>query len=134
MPRRPSLAHTVPLLAVLYAAGAAWASAEGFASLGDALLNGTYLNAPLVIIGAQSLGALAALRLGGRRGAAGATLLLLACTLSLAAAAFDGDLGHAGLSPAQVAYEVAIAAVTAVTWALAVRRLAPTRASRAALA
>ena len=110
---RLSLPHTVALLAVLYAAGAAWAVADDIAPTGDALLNGTYLNAPLVIIGAQVLGTLA------RRSRAGAGLVLLACTVSLAAVAFDGDLGHAGLSTAQVAHQVAIAGTTALTWVLA---------------
>jgi hypothetical protein len=53
----------------------------------------------------------------------GAALALLACTASLAAVAFDGDVGHAGLSAAQVAFQVLIAVVTAATWVAAVRAL-----------
>jgi hypothetical protein len=45
------------------------------------------------------------------------------CTLSLSAVAFDGDLGAAGLSAGQIAYQVAITVATAVTWWLAARRL-----------
>lgn len=127
MPRHPSLTDTVPALVALYGAGAAWAAADGLATLGDALLNGSYINAPLVIVAAQALGATAALRLCGRRGAAGAALVLLACTVSLAAVAFDGDLGHTGVSAAQVGYQVVIAAVTLVTWVLAAARLTPGR-------
>jgi hypothetical protein len=120
-----TLSRTVTLLAALYVAGAAWAVADDLAPLGDALVNGTPINAPLVIIAAQSLGAFAALRLGGRRASAGATLVLLACTVSLAAAAFDGDIGSAGLSGVQVADQVLIAALTAATWVGAAIRLAP---------
>jgi hypothetical protein len=125
-----SLSRTVPLLAALYAAGAAWAVADDLAPLGDALVNGTRINAPLVIIAAQCLGTLAALRLGGRRALAGTILVLLACTLSLAAAAFDGDLGHGGLSSAPVAYQLVIAATTAAAWVGAASRLVPAAPSR----
>jgi hypothetical protein len=125
-----SLTRTVPLLAALYVGGAAWAVADDIAPVGDALLNGTTLNAPLVIIAAQVLGALAALRLGGRRAVAGAALVWLACTVSLTAVAFDGDLGSAGLSDAQVAYQVLISLLTAVTWALAAARLVAPRLPR----
>jgi hypothetical protein len=120
-----SLSRTVPLLAAFYAGGAAWAVADDLAPLGDALVNGTPINAPLVIVAAQSLGTLAALRLGGRRALAGAVLVLLACTVSLAAAAFDGDLGSAGLSSPQVAYQLAIAAATAGAWVGAAIRVIP---------
>jgi hypothetical protein len=127
MPRHPSLNDTVPALVALYGAGAAWAAADGLASFGHALLNGSDLNAPLVIVAAQAIGAVAACRLGGRRASAGAVLTLLACTVSLAAVAFDGDLGQAGLSAAQVGYQLAIAGVTLATWVLAAARLAPAR-------
>src|ERR671932_291442 len=51
-----TLSLTLPALAVLYAVGAVWGSAEGFASFGDALFNGTYINAPLPIIALQAIG------------------------------------------------------------------------------
>src|SRR5919107_2579772 len=104
----PSLSRTVPRRAALYVGGAAWAVADDIAPVGDAILNGTTINAPLVIVAAQVLGTLAALRLTGRRAIAGASLVLLACTVSLAAAAFAGDLGSGGLSGVQVAYQALI--------------------------
>jgi hypothetical protein len=125
-----SLSRTVPLLAALYVGGAAWAVADDIAPLGDAIVNGTTLNAPLVIIAAQVLGSLAALRLSGRRAAAGAVLVLLACTISLTAVAFDGDLGSDGLSTLQVAEQILISALTAITWVGAAARLAAPRLPR----
>lgn len=119
-----SLSRTAPALVALYAAGAVWAAAAGLASFGEALVNGSVINAPLVIVLAQGLGALLVVRARGRRGAvAGALLALLACSASLAAVAFDGDLGHAGLSGAQVAYQVLISAVTVLCWVGAARAL-----------
>jgi hypothetical protein len=106
-----------PILLVLSLAGAVWGSAKGFASLGDALLNGTYINAPLPIIALQVLGAAIALRAGRPR--AGAALTMLACTVSLAAVAFDGDLGHAALNGAHVAYQVVISTLTLIAWCAA---------------
>ena len=123
--RTVPLLRTVVLLAALYAGGAAWSAADGLAPLGDALVSGTTINAPLVIVVAQVLGTACALRLRGPRAIAGAALVLLACTLSLAAAALDGDFAHAGLSVAQVAFQSLIAIVTAVAWVLALRFVVP---------
>src|SRR6478672_4518171 len=125
-----SLSRTIPALVLFYVAGAVWAASDGLASLGDAILNGTVLNAPLVIVAAQALGSLAALRASGGRARAGAALVLLACTVSLAAVAFDGDLGHAGLTGLQVGWQVVIAVFTALTWIAAVGRLVALRGSR----
>src|SRR3954468_11868199 len=99
----PLLPRLLATLAVLYLAGIVLALTGDLASLGGAIVNGSVLNAPLVIIGAQLIGG--ALAVPGRR--LGAVLLLAACTLSLATAAFDGDVGHAGLSSGQVAYQLA---------------------------
>jgi hypothetical protein len=110
-------------LAVLYVTGVGLALSGDLASLGTAIANGSKLNAPLPIIAAQLLGGFAALRFGGRARIAGALLLLAACTLSLAAAAADGDLAHSGLSGAEVAFQCVIVATTAGTWLLAVGRL-----------
>jgi hypothetical protein len=73
-----------------------------------------------VIWGAESLGV--ALLLRGRR--AGGALALLASTVSLAAFALDGDLGHAGLGAGHVAIQIAIGCMTAVLWALLAASLA----------
>jgi hypothetical protein len=121
---RLHLPHLLAALALLYVGGIALALGGDLASLGGAIANGSKVNAPLPIIAAQLLGGYAALRSRGRRARiAGACLLLAACTMSLAAAAADGDLGHSGLSNLQVAYQCAIVATTAGTWLLAVGRL-----------
>jgi hypothetical protein len=121
---RLRLPHFLLALAFLYLAGIGLALGSDLASLGEAIANGSKVNAPLPIIAAQLLGGAISLRArsrGARIG--GAVLLLAACTLSLAAAMADGDLGHDGLSGLQVAYQCAIVAVTAGTWLVAVRRL-----------
>ena len=110
-------------LAGLYLAGIALAVGGDLAPLGTAIASGSTVNAPLPIIAAPLLGG--ALWLRGRR--PGAALLVAACALSLAAVAFDGDVGAAGLSAGPVAYQLAIAAVPALTWLVAARRLTATR-------
>jgi hypothetical protein len=120
---RLPLSQLLAGLAVLYLAGIGLALAGDLASLGGAIANGSEVNAPLPIIAAQLLGGVVAVRAGGRARLAGALLLLAACTLSLAAAAADGDLGHDGLAPAQVAFQLLIVAATAGTWLVAARQL-----------
>jgi hypothetical protein len=110
---RPLLLCLSALLA-LNAIGYAVALATGIVDPLPGFLNGSKTHAPLVIWGAQSLGI--ALFLRGRR--AGGALALLACTVSLAAFALDGDLGHAGLGAGHVALQLAIGAATAVLWGL----------------
>jgi hypothetical protein len=122
-PTRLRLPHLLVALAVLYVAGIALALSDDLASLGDAIANGSKVNAPLPILAAQLLGGLVAVRCAGRKRIAGAALLLAACSVSLAAAAADGDLGHGGLSGVDVAYQCVIVAVTAGTWLMAVGRL-----------
>ena len=117
---RPLLVCLAALLA-LNAIGYAVALATGIIDPLPGFLNGSKTNAPLVIWGVQALGI--ALLLRGRR--AGGTLALLACTVSLAAAAFDGDLAADGLGAGHIALQLAIAATTAVLWALLAARLAP---------
>src|SRR4051794_1926717 len=111
-----SLSRTAPALVALYAPGAVWATAAGFASFGEALLNGSSVNAPLLIVAAPRLGALLALRSPGRAAVGGAVLPRRAGGASLAALAFDGDLGHQGLAAPQVGGQVLISLTTAVTW------------------
>jgi hypothetical protein len=113
-------------LAGLYVAGIALAVGGDLAPLGTAIASGSRLNAPLPIIAAQLLGGCLLLR--GRR--PGAALLVAACALSLAAAVFDGDVGAAGLSTAQVGYQLLIAAATAATLLASLRWRAPSRAAR----
>src|SRR3954449_11458934 len=101
-----------------YAIGAVIAISDGLATTGDAIANGTYLNAPGPLIVIQAVAAFAALR--GYR--AGAAVLALATTLSLAAAAFDGDVGHAALTTPEVAFQAIEVALIAAVWTFAVAR------------
>jgi hypothetical protein len=109
-------------LLALDALGFAVALATGLADPLPGFLNGSRTHAPLVIWGAQALGVWLLVARGRR---AGGVLALLACTVSLAAVAFDGDLGHAGLGAGNVAIQVAIAAATAALWLDLAARLAP---------
>src|SRR3954462_13289517 len=94
---RLGLPHLLVLLAALYLVGVVLARSADLVPLGTALANGSELNTPAPIILAQLLGGAVAVRASGARALAGAGLLLAACTLSLAAVAFDGDLGADGL-------------------------------------
>jgi hypothetical protein len=113
------LAIAVPVLVASYAVGAALALAGGVGDLGDVLGNGTKLSAPLFLIVVEALAALAMTRAPR----AGALVLSAASGLSLAAAAFDGDVGHAGLSAGQVAWQGVEVACAAAVFALAVTRI-----------
>ncbi len=93
------------LLLLLNAVGYVVALATDLVDPLPGLLNGSKTNAPMIIWAAQTIGVLL-----NRR--AGTVLTLLACTVSLAAAAFDGDLGAGGLGAGQVAIQVGIAAAT----------------------
>jgi hypothetical protein len=133
MPKlRDPLSASVAVLALCYVVGAPWAAADGLRSFGDALLNGSVVNAPLPIIAAQLVGLLALLRGHGRGATAGAVLLGLASSVSLAAAISDGDFSHDGLSAAHVAWQCLTVAATAGVLASLVARLALRR--RAAVA
>jgi hypothetical protein len=127
MPPMPTPRTALILVLLLNAVGYAVALATGLVDPLPGLLNGSKTNAPLVIWAAQTIGVLL-----GRR--AGAALTLLACTVSLAAAAFDGDLGAAGLGAGQVAIQLGIAAATLLLWVSTAASLvttAPVRASSA---
>src|SRR4051795_579184 len=104
---------------------------DGFASLGSAVVNGTYTNAPLPIYALQIAGV--ALLLAGRRrsSAVGGGLVLLACTVSLAAVLFDGDFSHAGLGAVHVAIQSAITSLTAILWGLTAAHLVQRRRATA---
>ena len=124
MPPMPTPRTALILLLLLNAVGYVVALATGLADPLPGLLNGSKTNAPMVIWAAQTIGVLL-----GRR-----ALTLLACTVSLAAAAFDGDLGAAGLGAGQVAIQLGIAAATGLLWdstAASLVATAPARASSA---
>jgi len=120
MPPMPTPRTALILLLLLNAVGYVVALATGLVDPLPGLLNGSKTNAPLVIWAAQTVGVLLHRR-------AGTVLALLACTVSLAAAAFDGDLGAGGLGAGQVAIQLGIAAVTAVLWAALAVQLAGRR-------
>jgi hypothetical protein len=113
-----NLMRAAGLLAGTYLIGAVIALATGLSTAGDVVGNGTRLSAPSFIIVVELLGALLAMRYR-----AGAVLVRLASGLSLAAAAFDGDVGHVGLTGAEVAWQGVEVAASAVVFALAAARL-----------
>ena len=118
----PRILLTLITLLALDAVGFAVALATGLVDPLPGVLNGSRTHAPLIIWGAQALGVWLLVARGRR---AGGALALLACTVSLAAAAFDGDLGHASLGAGHVAIQLAIAATTAALWVHLAVRLAP---------
>ena len=123
------LPQLLAALGLLYLAGIVLALSGDLAELGAAIANGSKLNAPLPIIAVQLIGGAVAVRANGRPAIIGAIFLLAACTLSLAAVAFDGDLGSQGLSGGQVAYQLLITATTATTWVVAVRQFSTRRSA-----
>lgn len=122
-PARDPLAAAVAGLLAADALGAIVSLATGLDGPGHLLGSGSPLCAPPPLIAVQLLAALAALAAGRRAALAGGVVLALACSLSLAAAASDGDLGRAGLSPAEVGVQVLIVAATAVTLLLVLARI-----------
>jgi hypothetical protein len=84
--------------------------------LGGSVLNGSKTSIPLPVFLVEVGGALALAHARGIKGLIGGGLALLASTVSLAAVAFDGDLGHQGLTSGQVVYQVLIAAATLALW------------------
>jgi hypothetical protein len=121
MTKAPPLAIAISALVASYAIGAAIALSAGVGELGDVLGNGTKLSAPLFLIVIEALAALAILT--RRAPLAGAIVLAAASGLSLAAAAFDGDVGHEGLTTAEVAWQAIEVACAAAVFALAVTRI-----------
>ena len=122
-----NLLRAAGALAGTYVIGAIIALATGLGGLADVLGNGTPLSAPSFIVAAELLGALLALR-----HRAGAVLVLLACGMSLAAAAFDGDIGRAGLTRPEIAWQGVEVAASVALFALTVARLTRRPRRRAA--
>jgi hypothetical protein len=121
MTKIPPLAIAVAALVASYAIGAVIALATGVGELSQVLGNGTKLSAPLFLIVVEVLAATAILT--RRAVLPGALVLTAASGLSLAAAAFDGDVAHAGLTAAQVAWQGVEVACSAAVFALAVTRI-----------
>lgn len=129
-PLRRDLLTAAAALVTIDLAGAVVAVADDLASTHDVLTKGSYLSAPGPMIVVQALCALVAARSAGRAGTAAAGLLLAVCTLSLSAAAFDGDVGHAGVSTAEVLLQGAIVVATLGLWLAALARIRQGRRAR----
>jgi hypothetical protein len=128
MPSSPRpLLNALALLVAADLCGLVVGVTDDFASLGAAVVNGTYTNAPLPIYGLQITGVALLLAGRGRLAATGGCLALLTCTASLGAVLFDGDFAHAGLGAGHVAIQATIAALTAIVWGLTAARLAQRR-------
>jgi hypothetical protein len=110
---KKNLTYAAVALAALNAVGIVVAAAG---DLDGDLLAGSKTSIPLPVFLVEVLGALAFAHARGVKALVAGGLALLASTVSLAAAAFDGDLGAAGLSGGQVACQVAIAAATFALW------------------
>jgi hypothetical protein len=109
------LAYATFALVAAYLLGAVIAALTDVGTLSDAAVNGTKLSAPSFMLVIEVLAAVAFVR--GRRAAV--YPLLAMSGLSLVAAAFDGDVGHAGLSAGHVAWQGLEVALSAVVFALA---------------
>jgi hypothetical protein len=128
---RTQLVAVTATLVLLDAIGVGLAAAGGLKTAGEALLQGSYVNAPLVIVGVQVLGVALVVLARGRAAVTGAVLFLAASSLSTAAVLFDGDVGHAGLGTGEIAYQGLCSAVTFVAVASGARWLLGRRARRA---
>jgi hypothetical protein len=123
------LAFTAVAVLAISVIGALVADAGGIASFGDAIgPSGSKLSVPLAVLVVEVGGALGA-ALATRRGVrlAFAIPAMLAATLSIVAFVADGDLGAAGLSTAEVGYQVLIGLATLALLALTASRVYETR-------
>ena len=102
--------------------------------LGGNILNGSKTSIPLPVFLIEVGGALALAHARGIKALIAGGFALLASTVSLAAVAFDGDLGHQGLTSGQVACQVAIALGTLTLWAAVLTTLARQRTLKRKLA
>ena len=91
-------------------------------SFGDALVNGTSINAPLPFIVVQGLAVLAATRYR-----AGAAVLALLCLISVFSGATDGSYG-ADLAAGERMIQIALVAATVLLAAAALRAAVRPRA------
>jgi hypothetical protein len=131
MNTRSLIPSTLAALIAANVAGFVVGVHDGFDSFGDALVNGTYTNAPLPIYGLQIIGVVLLLAGRGRLSAVGGGLALVACTVSLTAVLFDGDFSHAGLGAGHVAIQAAITSLTAILWGLTAAHLVQRRRATA---
>jgi len=123
------LAFTAVALLAISVVGALVADADGIASFGHAIgPSGSKLSVPLPVLLVEVGGALGVAYARGRGARlAFAIPALAAATLSLVAFAADGDLGAAGLTSAEVGYQVLVAVATLALVVLIGARLRETR-------
>jgi hypothetical protein len=109
-------------LLVVDLVGGLWAAISGVNTWADAWGGHALLAAPAPMVAAQVLMTWAAVRGRRRRAAIPASLLALACLVSVASGFFDGGLGNAALQPGMAAYQAFLLAVTGVVGVLAALR------------
>jgi hypothetical protein len=131
MTTRSLIPLTLAALMAANVAGLVVGVHDGFASFGEAMVNGTYTNAPLPVYALQIAGVALLLAGRGRVAMAGGGLVLLASTVSLVAVLFDGDFSHVGLGAGHVGIQSVIAATTAILWGLTAAHLAQRRRAAA---
>jgi hypothetical protein len=113
------LTAAMAALLVVDLVGGLWAALADVNTWADAWGGHAILAAPAPMMAAQVLLTWAAVRGRRRRAALPASLLALACLVSVASGFFDGGLGNAALTPGMAAYQVFLLAVTGVVGVLA---------------
>ena len=122
LPVRHMLVAAMGALLVVDLVGGLWAALSGANTWADAWGGHALLAAPVVMIAAQVLATWAAVRGRRRRAAVPASLLAVACLLSVMSGFFDGGLGNAALRPGMAAYQAFLLCVTGLCGALAAVR------------
>jgi hypothetical protein len=117
-----NLVRTFTIVLALDLLGLTVALATG-TDLGHALITGTSINAPFTFVAVQALIVLAA-----TRHRAGAIVLAVLCTISIASGFSDGSFAD-DLSAAERAIQIALVAATAALGAFAVRAALGRRAA-----
>ncbi len=116
------LAVGVSALLALDLIGGAVAVRSGVNRPSEAWSGKATLAAPLPMMAAQSVLAVAAIRRRGRIAAAASGLLAVACAVSGVSGFFDGQLGRRGLPALLVGFQVLLVAATLVVGVLAAAR------------
>ena len=110
------------VLVVADLVGGVWAASSGVNTWGEAWGGEALLAAPAPMIGFQVLATALAVRGGRWVGGIAATLLALACLVSVVSGFFDGGLGNEVLEPGMGAFQVLLLTVTGVVGLLAAAR------------
>lgn len=131
-PRDHLLEGTLGVVLVADLVGGLLDVAAGRTSLGSAWSSSATLCAPWPMIAFQVVAVLL-VRRGGRLGRAAGLLLALACAVSLASGFFDGQIGRADLSGAEIAFQVGLLLATGALGLAAVLAVLPAAPGRAGL-